>query len=226
MSTVLFVVTGATTWTLSDGTQHPTGYWAEELLTPYSMLTAAGHDVVVATPGGVVPTVDAASLAPAYSGGEDLAAVIAGIDALRHPLTLDGIDLVDYDAVFYPGGHGPMQDLASDPVSGRLLVAALDAHKPLAVVCHGAAALLAATRDDGRSAIVGRHVTGFSDLEETQGGLASAAPFLVESSLRSLGADVRVGEPWVAYVVVDGALISGQNPQSSASVAAALLAQL
>lgn len=218
MATVLFVVTGASTWTLTDGTPHPTGYWAEELLQPYRALTSAGHTVVVATPAGVVPTVDQASLAPEYTGGADVRAELDGIEALRRPLALSDVDLDSYDAVYYPGGHGPMQDLVTDPDSGALLAAALDSGRPLAVVCHGSVALLAAHRPDGTWAFAGRRITGFSDEEERQGGLAAKAPFLAESRLREAGAVVEVGDAWSDHVVVDGNLITGQNPQSSATV--------
>lgn len=226
MSTVLFVVTAARTWTLTDGTEHPTGYWAEELLTPYTLLTEAGHTVTFATPGGVAPVADEGSLAPEANDGKDLRPGLAAISGLATPLALEDVSLGDYDAVYYPGGHGPMQDLASDPVSGRLLVAALDGGVLVAVVCHGAAALLAAVREDGTSPVAGRRLTGFSDDEERQAGLADRAPFLLETSLRDLGADVVVDTPWSDHVVVDGHLVTGQNPQSSASAAKALLEHL
>src|SRR6478735_10599494 len=109
MTKVLFVVTGADHWTLSDGTKHPTGFWAEELVAPYRAFTDAGHEVVVATPGGVVPVVDQGSLAPDVNGGQEGAdAVAAGLEAfeeLRRPVALEDVDLDAYDAVFYPGGH-------------------------------------------------------------------------------------------------------------------------
>lgn len=218
MSTVLFVVTGASSWTLADQTQHPTGFWAEELLEPYRALTGAGHTVVIATPDGVVPRVDEASLAPDYTSGRDVRPELAAIDALRHPVRLEDIDSSAYAAVYYPGGHGPMEDLAHDATSGRILVEVLDSGRPVAVVRHGAAALLAARRDDGSWAFTGRRLTGFSDEEERQGGLAAKAPFLLESRLRETGATVEIGAPWSDFVVVDSNLISGQNPQSSASV--------
>jgi putative intracellular protease/amidase len=226
MATVLFVVTGASTWTLTDGTAHPTGYWAEELLQPYRALTAAGHTVVVATPGGVVPPVDAASLAPEYTGGVDVVVELDAIEALQRPLVLADVEVDDYDAVYYPGGHGPMQDLVTDADSGALLVAALDSGRPLAVVCHGSIALLAARRTDGSWAFAGRRVTGFTDEEERQGGLAANAPFLAETRLREAGAAVENGEPWSDHVVVDGNLITGQNPQSSATVGQLLVEAL
>ncbi len=218
MSTVLFAITGARTWTLNDGTEHATGYWAEEVLAPYRALVAAGHDVVVATPGAVVPVVDEASLAPDYTGGVDVRPELTAIDALTHPIDLAGVDATAFGAVYYPGGHGPMQDLATDRPSGKVLISALDAGLPLAVVCHGAAALLSADRADGTWAFAGRRFTAFSDEEERQGGLADKAPFLLESSLRERGGDVEVGDAWGDHVVVDGNLISGQNPQSSESV--------
>lgn len=220
MSTVLFVVTGARTWTLSDGTAHPTGYWAEELLTPHRLLTEAGHDVVFATPGGVAPVVDAGSLA---DGDTD---AIAALEGLETPLPLADIDPAGYDAVYYPGGHGPMQDLATDAHSAALIAATLEAGRPLAAVCHGLAALLPARTAAGEPVVAGRRITGFSDEEERLGGLADRAPFLLESSLRDLGADVVVSEPWSDHTVVDGLLITGQNPQSSASAARALVAAL
>ncbi|WP_406196222.1 type 1 glutamine amidotransferase domain-containing protein [Kitasatospora sp. NBC_01560] len=230
MSKILFVVTGATTWTLADGTEHPTGYWAEEAVAPYEAFRAAGHDVTVATPGGVIPTVDQGSLAPEVNGGpEGAERIVAGLKAfteLTHPVELAGVDLADYDAVFYPGGHGPMEDLAVDAVSGRLLVETLDSGKPLAVVCHGPAALLAATREDGSNAFAGYRLTGFTDAEERQAGLADKAKWLLQSRLVEAGADFREGEPWAPHVEVDRNLVTGQNPASSVPLAAELLRRL
>ena len=220
MSTILFVVTGARAWTLTDGTEHPTGYWAEELLTPYRLLTEAGHHVVFATPGGVAPAVDAGSL----QDGD--AEAIAALAELHTPLVLADVDAEQYDAVYYPGGHGPMQDLASDAASGALIAATVDAGRPLAAVCHGLAALLAARIADGTPLVAGRSITAFTDEEERLGGLADRAPFLLESALRAQGADVSVAAPWSDHVVVDSGLITGQNPQSSGSAARALLTAL
>lgn len=220
MSSVLFVVTAARTWTLSDGTEHPTGYWAEELLTPYRLLTAAGHDVAFATPGGVTPVADAVSLA---DGDAEAIAEIAG---LAGPLVLADVDPAEYAAVYYPGGHGPMQDLAVDADSAALIAATIAGGRPLAAVCHGLAALLPARTAAGEPVVAGRRITGFSDEEERIGGLADRAPFLLETSLRSHGADIVVTDPWSDHTVVDGLLITGQNPQSSASAARALVAAL
>lgn len=220
MSTVLFVVTGARTWTLADGTAHPTGFWAEELLTPYRLLTAAGHSVAFATPGGVTPVADVASL------GEGDVDALAAIPGLSSPLVLADVEPAAYDAVYYPGGHGPMQDLATDAASAALITATVAGGRPLAAVCHGLAALLPARTAEGRPIVAGRRITGFSDEEERLGGLADRAPFLLETSLRELGADVDVAQPWSDHTVVDGLLITGQNPQSSASAAEALVSAL
>ena len=230
MSKILFVMTGADHWTLADGTKHPTGFWAEEAVAPYEAFTAAGHEVVVATPGGVVPTVDRGSLAPEVNGGQEgadkVAAILDSLAELRHPITLEDVDLDDYAAVFYPGGHGPMEDLAVDATSGRILVDALDSGKPLAVVCHGPAALLAATRADGTNAFAGYKVAAFTNAEETQAGLADKAKWLLETRLVEAGVDVQVGEPWVPNIVVDRNLVTGQNPSSSAPLAAEVLEKL
>lgn len=177
MTAVLFVVTGADHWTLADGTLHPTGYWAEELATPHRLLREAGFEVTIATPGGVAPTVDAVSLAAESTGGKEqsdaIAAYLTAIRAdLEHPVRLEEVDLDAYAAVLYPGGHGPMEDLAVDDGSGRLLTAALDSGKPLAVLCHAPAALLAARREDGSWPFAGFRMTGFTNTEET----AAASP--------------------------------------------------
>lgn len=183
MANILFVLTGADHWTLADGTEHPTGYWAEEFTAPYAAFTGAGHTVTVATPDGVIAAVDQASLAPEVNGGADGAAavaeIIAGATPLRSPLALDKVDLADYDAVFYPGGHGPMQDLAVDHVSGTLLNDALASGKPLGVVCHAPAALLA-TAESGSSPFAGYRLTAFSNAEETQAGFADKAKWLLQ----------------------------------------------
>ncbi|MGW8761104.1 type 1 glutamine amidotransferase domain-containing protein [Streptomyces sp. NPDC055815] len=230
MSKILFVMTGADHWTLADGTKHPTGFWAEEAVAPYQAFKAAGHEVVVATPGGVVPTVDAGSLAPEANGGQEaadeIASALASIDEIRKPVKLEDVHLAGYDAVFYPGGHGPMEDLAVNATSGKLLTEALRSGKPLGVVCHGPAALLAATDTDGANAFAGRKVAAFTNAEETLAGLADRAKWLLETRLVEAGVDVQVAEPWAPHVVVDGNLVTGQNPSSSAPLAAELLKKL
>ncbi|MGW0873432.1 type 1 glutamine amidotransferase domain-containing protein [Streptomyces sp. NPDC002740] len=230
MAKILFVLTGADHWTLADGTLHPTGFWAEEAAAPYEAFRAAGHEVVVATPGGVVPTVDRGSLAAAVNGGQEAADRVAGVlDAmteLRRPVRLEDVDLDEYAAVFYPGGHGPMEDLAVDAVSGRILVDALRSGRPLGVVCHGPAALLAAVTEDGSNAFAGYRVAAFTNAEEFQAGLGERAKWLLQDRLTEAGVEVRVGEPWAPHVVVDRNLVTGQNPASSAPLAAELLKHL
>ncbi|SNX56493.1 putative intracellular protease/amidase [Streptomyces sp. TLI_55] len=230
MSKILFVMTGADHWTLADGTLHPTGFWAEEAVAPYQAFKAAGHEIVVATPGGVVPTVDKGSLAPAFNGGQEgadrTAAALAAMTELQHPVKLTDVDLDDYAAVFYPGGHGPMEDLAVDADSGKLLTRALESGKPLGVVCHAPAALLAAVKDDGTNTFAGYRVAAFTNDEEIQGGLADKAKWLLQDRLTEAGVDVQVGQPWAPKVVVDRNLVTGQNPASSAPLADELLKKL
>lgn len=224
MPSVLFVLTGADHWTLDDGTAHPSGFWAEELTAPYQVFTEAGYAITLATPGGVTPTVDAGSLTAQANGGQERAdAVAAALDALapevRAPARLEDVDPARYDAVFYPGGHGPMEDLATDDASGRLLTAALDAGVRLGLLCHGPAALLAARREDGGSPFAGYRMTGFSNAEETIGGLADRASWLLEDRLNALGADYAAAEPFTPHTVTDRTLHTGQNPASSEQLA-------
>ena len=230
MAKILFVVTGATHWTLADGTDHPTGFWAEEALAPYEAFTAAGHSITVATPGAVVPTVDQYSLTPDVNGGPENAERIAkGLDSfteLAHPITIEDVTLADYDAVFYPGGHGPMQDLAHDEHSARLLQQTLESGKPLGVVCHGAAALLAVRNPDDSWPFAGYRLTGFSRAEETLTGLADKAQWVLQDRLVADGALFEETAAWTPHVVVDRNLITGQNPASAAPVAAAMLKAL
>lgn len=231
MPSVLFVLTGADHWTLKDGTAHPTGFWAEELAAPHRVFTQAGFDISFATPGGVAPTVDTASLAADANGGQDqadaVAAYLAAIDeTLRIPARLEDVIPSSYDVIFYPGGHGPMEDLAVNEDSGQLLTAALDSGTRLGVVCHAPAALLTARRDDGSWPFAGYRLTGFSNAEEEIAGFADQAPWLLENRLVELGADYRSGEPYAPYTVTDRNLYTGQNPASAEALARELVAAL
>jgi putative intracellular protease/amidase/uncharacterized protein (DUF2267 family) len=224
MPALLVVLTGADHWTLNDGTAHPTGFWAEELLAPMGIFDEAGVDVTIATPGGARPTVDEASLSPDMVGGEEEASRLRGelgalADRLESPAALETVSPADYDGVFIPGGHGPMEDLADSPELGRLLVTMLDADKVVASVCHGPAALLSAVRDSGGWAFAGRTLAGFTNDEEGQAGLAERAPWLLEDRLREAGGSLSAGPAWQPYSVVDGNVVTGQNPASSAEVA-------
>jgi putative intracellular protease/amidase len=226
---ILFVVTGARHWTLADGSEHPTGYWAEELVAPYKTFTEAGYEVEFATPGGVTPVVDKASLAPDVNGGQEqadaIAATIEGIAGLSSPLKLEDVRLADYTSVFYPGGHGPMEDLAVNADSARLLVETLRSGRPLGIVCHAPAALLA-TEADGASPFAGYRLTGFTNAEEQQAGLAEKAKWLLQDRLVTLGAEFDEGEPWQPHTVVDRNLYTGQNPASSAPLSRQILEAL
>ena len=222
MAKVLFVVTGASYWTLADGTRHPTGYWAEEFAAPYSELTKAGHQVVVATPGGVVPHVDVMSLRPAMAGSAEIALeleeILRSAEELRHPIELADARVEDYDAVYYPGGHGPMEDLWEDADSGRLLIAALASGKPLAIVCHAPVAMMA-TRRNGASPFAGYRVTAFTNDEEDGVGLRAKARWTAEDELVKMGVDFQRGEMWKPYTLVDRNLYTGQNPASAGPLA-------
>ncbi|MEU1538834.1 type 1 glutamine amidotransferase domain-containing protein [Actinacidiphila glaucinigra] len=220
MAKVLFIVSGATYWVLKDGTRYATGYWAEEFASPYKLLTDAGHDVVVATPGGVTPNVDMMSLRPSMAGGEDgaleLERIIRSAEVMRRPLKLSDVRLEDYDGVYLPGGHGPMSDLAFDADAGRLLTAQLASGNPLFIVCHAPAAILA-TRIHGVSPFKGYRVTAFSNEEEEAVGLAPLATWLLETELKEqVQVDYSRGPIWEPYMVEDRNLVTGQNPHSAA----------
>ncbi|WP_069174502.1 type 1 glutamine amidotransferase domain-containing protein [Streptomyces griseus] len=231
MPSVLFVLTGADHWTLKDGTAHPTGFWAEELAAPHRVFAQAGFDITIATPGGVAPTVDASSLAAEVNGGQEqadaVASYLASIDeTLRIPARLEDTVPTSYDVVFYPGGHGPMEDLAVNEASGRLLTSALDSGIQVGVLCHAPAALLPARREDGSWPFADYRMTGFSNVEETQAGLADKAPWLLEDRLTELGARYSAGEAWGPHTVHDRNLHTGQNPASSEQLAREILEAL
>ncbi|MFF4180779.1 type 1 glutamine amidotransferase domain-containing protein [Streptomyces sp. NPDC001750] len=223
MAKILCVLTGASYWTLKDGHRHPTGYWAEEFVAPYKVFTDAGYQVTVATPGGVVPVVDTMSLEPRMAGGEENAlqeeAVIESADELRHPISLTEVRLEDYAAVYYPGGHGPMEDLPVDPDSGALLRKALASGNPLGIVCHAPAALLATRDANGETPFANYRLTGFCNEEEAGVGLADKAKWLLEDELKKLPTQYSRGPAWEPYTVVDRNLFTGQNPASSGPLA-------
>jgi putative intracellular protease/amidase len=230
MSSILLVLTAATHWTLNDGSRHPTGFWAEEFVAAHREFAKAGATVAIATPGGSIPVADELSLSPQMNGGDlaklaDLRAYLAeNRPALTTPLVLEDVDPSAYDAIFLPGGHGPMEDLARNEAVGQLLIAMLDGPATVVgTVCHGPASFIAARRPDGAWAFEGRHMTAFADEEETQAGLASKAPWLLETRLRELGAKVDAGPAWASHVVVDGNLVTGQNPGSTTDTAKQLL---
>jgi putative intracellular protease/amidase len=229
MTSVLIVVSAADHWTLNDGSAHPTGYWAEELAEPHRIFASAGWDITIATPGGVAPTVDRLSLGLAGGLPTKTRAVADYLrqhdSALAHPKALADIDPDDYDVVFYPGGHGPMEDLAVDADSGRILTAIMESGRPLALLCHAPAATLAARRDDGTWPFEGYRMTGLSNAEERLNRFARKAKWLLQDRLVESGAIYRKGRlPLRPYLVVDRNLYTGQNPASSAMLAHKLVA--
>jgi putative intracellular protease/amidase len=232
MTDTLIVLTGARTWTLKDGTAHPTGFWVEEFAEPHRIFTEAGHRITIATPGGVTPVGDELSLAPAMNGGDEAlvaelrAYLEASQEVLAAAVPLSSIDPADYDVVFIPGGHGPMEDLSTDPDIARILEAMLDdPSKVVASLCHGPASFVTATRN-GKWLFDGRTLTAFLDEEEAQAGFAARAPWLLEARLRQQGAKFVAAPSWQSHVVVDGNLVTGQNPASAAAAARAVLDQV
>lgn len=231
MTSVLFAVSAADGWTQKDGSVHPTGYWAEELAVPHRLFNEAGWDITVATPNAVAPTLDVMSLGEGAGDPaelQDIRSYLESIkDELDNPKALADVNEEDYDLVFYPGGHGPMEDLAVDAVSGALLKRRLASGTPLALLCHAPAALLTAKNDDGTNAFAGKNVTGFSNSEEESSGLAENAKWLLEDELVDAGVKYgKAAEDWSSHVVVDGNLYTGQNPQSSADLAERILENL
>lgn len=228
MANVLMILSAAEHWTLEDGSAHPTGFWAEEFVAPYEVFTDAGWSVTVATPGGRLPTVDRASLAEGAGDPATLDEVKAALErlapVLEAPVDLASVDHDQFDVVFYPGGHGPLEDLAVDRTSGAILAARVSSGKPVALLCHAPAAVLAASESPATSPFAGYRMTGFSNVEEEQVGLAENAPWLLEDKLVELGADYsKAAEPWGSHVVVDRGVYTGQNPQSSADLARRLV---
>jgi aldehyde dehydrogenase (NAD+) len=228
MTSVLFVVSAADHWTLNDGTKHPTGFWAEELAEPHRLFTEAGYSITIATPNGVAPTVDQGSLSAQAAGGDDrvaeLTAYLESLTALKSPASIADVTVADYDVVFYPGGHGPMEDLAVDKVSGQIMTEALESGRILGVLCHAPAAMLAAEAADGTWPFLGYRMTGFTDAEEALGGLAQKAPWLVQARVTELGAAFVEGASFGDHIEIDRNLYTGQNPASSASLAQAIIA--
>jgi putative intracellular protease/amidase len=146
MAKILFLITAADHWTLADGHRQPAGFWAEEALGPYAVFKEAGHEIAAATPGGVPPTADALSLTPEFNGGEEgaerMRAALREATELASPMRIEDVRVDDYDAVFVPGGWGPMEDLSDNAETGRLLTEWLASGKAVSLVCHGPAALL------------------------------------------------------------------------------------
>ncbi|OPC76919.1 type 1 glutamine amidotransferase domain-containing protein [Embleya scabrispora] len=231
MTKVLFVVSAADRWTLRDGVVHPSGFWGEELAMPHKIFSAAGWETTIATPGGKPPTLDRLSMSWTAGLPGKLREVRRYLDtiktALDNPRSLDDVDSDAFDVVFYPGGHGPMEDLAVDPVSGALLTRALASGKPLALLCHAPAAAFAAHNADGSWPFAGYRMTGLSNVEEKFNSFGRKAKWLLEDRLRAGGAHYTKSRlPLRPFVVVDRNLYTGQNPASSEQLAQRLVADV
>jgi putative intracellular protease/amidase len=209
-------------------TGRKTGFWLEEFAAPYFTFKGAGAEIVLASPKGGQPPLDPKSKEPNMQ--TDLTHRFeADADAkarLAATVRLDSVKAEDFDTVFYPGGHGPMWDLAEDQNSVKLIETMFQAGKPVALVCHAPGALRHAKTPDGKPLVQGKRVTGFTNTEEEAVGLTKVVPFLVEDELKAKGGIFSKAADWQPYVLTDGLLITGQNPASSGPAAKALIETL
>ena len=198
-----------------------TGFWLEELAVPYYVFKDAGAEITLASPKGGQPPLDPSSDAPDAQTDATLRFRVdtAAGAALASTHQLAEVKVSDYDAIFYPGGHGPLWDLVNDAHSIALIEGALATDKVVGLVCHGPGVLKNAHAPDGSPLVRGRRVAGFTNGEEAAVGLTDVVPFLVENMLKTSGGDYSKGPDSAAYAVADGLLITGQNPASSADVA-------
>ncbi|MDY0994176.1 type 1 glutamine amidotransferase domain-containing protein [Pantoea agglomerans] len=205
-----------------------TGFWLEELAAPYYAFLDAGAEITLASPKGGQPPLDPKSDEPDSQTDETrrFHADYAAQAVLASTVKLDTVDQAAFDAVFYPGGHGPLWDLANDKHSISLIEQTLQAGKPVALVCHAPGVLRDVKNADGTPLVKGKKVTGFTNSEEEGVGLTDVVPFLVEDVLKQNGGLYSRGDDWQSYTVQDGLLITGQNPGSSAETAKVLLASL
>ncbi|HEX8544311.1 MAG TPA: type 1 glutamine amidotransferase domain-containing protein [Pseudomonas sp.] len=205
-----------------------TGFWLEEFAAPYFIFKDAGAQLTLASPKGGQPPLDPKSDEPEAQteATERFRKDPNAQAALSTTLLLQDVKASDFDAVFYPGGHGPLWDLAEDPHSIALIEAFQTAGKPVAAVCHAPGVLRHVKGADGQPLVKGKRVTGFTNTEEDAVGLTDVVPFLVEDMLKANGGDYSKAGDWASYVVEDGLLITGQNPSSSEATAQALLQRL
>lgn len=205
-----------------------TGFWLEEFAAPYYVFRDASAEITIASPKGGQPPLDpksdeADAQTPAterFKSDTDAQA------ALANTVVLSDIDISDFDAVFYPGGHGPLWDLAEDAGSINIIEDAIKAGKPVAAVCHAPGVLKNVKGADGKAIVAGKKVTGFANSEEEAVGLTDIVPFLVEDMLKANGGIYAKGDDWSEFVLEDGLLITGQNPASSEKAAQMLLSKL
>ena len=206
-------------------TGRKTGFWLEELAAPYYAFKDAGAEVVLASPKGGRPPLDPKSNEPEHQTDftRRFEADAQAMQLLGATVRLGGVSHDGYDTVFYPGGHGPLWDLADDKNSIKLIESFLISGKPVALVCHAPGVLRRAKKPNGRPLVEGQRVTGFTNSEEDAMGLNNVVPFLVEDALKAKGAFFSNAADWAPYVVIDGSLITGQNPASSGAAARLLM---
>jgi Putative intracellular protease/amidase len=209
-------------------TGRKTGFWLEELAAPYYTFKDAGAEIVLASPKGGQPPLDPKSNEPSFQTDvtRRFEADAAANAQLANTVRLDSVSQADFDTVFYPGGHGPLWDLAEDPASIVLIESFIEANKPVALVCHAPGVLRHVKAANGKPLVDGKQVTGFTNTEEEAVGLTKVVPFLVEDELKAKGGIYSKGADWGSYVVEDGLLITGQNPASSSEAAAQLIKRL
>ena len=205
-----------------------TGFWLEELAAPYYVFKEAVADITLASPNGGQPPLDPASNKPDAQTDDThrFEADVAAMEQLANTVRLDSVRQDDFDAVFYPGGHGPMWDLTNDQNSIHLIESFLAANKPVALVCHAPGVLQHVKTADGRPLVEGKRVTGFTNTEEAAVGLTDIVPYLVEDVLTGQGGEFQKTEDWGVLVVTDGLLTTGQNPSSSSATALKLIDEL
>lgn len=206
-------------------TGEKTGFWLEELAAPYYAFIDAGAQLTLASPNGGQPPLDPKSNEPDFQTDAPRRFEIDSVatHALANTLKLSDLNGAEFDAVFYPGGHGPLWDLAEDAASIALIERSIAAGKPVAAVCHAPAVLRHVKGSDGQPLVAGKAVTGFSNSEEEAVGLTQVVPFLVEDMLKAQGGHYSKTADWQVHVITDGLLITGQNPASSEATAHALL---
>lgn len=206
-------------------TGQKTGFWLEEFASPYYELIDNGSQVTLSSPKGGQPPLDPKSDEPDFqtAATERFKNDLAAQKELANTVKLSDVNSTDFDAVFYPGGHGPLWDLTNDQDSIRLIGEFTEAGKPVAAVCHAPGVFKYVKRNDGQPLVKNKTVTGFTNTEEEAVELTDVVPYLVEEMLSEAGADFQRGEDWSSFVVRDGNLITGQNPASSEGVAVELL---
>lgn len=215
---VLIVLTNTA---VVPGSNRRTGVWASEYTEPFEVFRRAGYEVVVASPAGGPSPVD-----PRSGSDEQVKRLPEAWQAMQSTKRLSDLRADDYVAVFLAGGHGTMWDFADSPDLARIVAATFERDRPLGAVCHGPAGLLGARKADGTPWVAGRRVNGFTNAEEAAAGMTRVVPYLLEDRLRAAGGRFENAGVFARHVVVDGNLITGQNPASSIAVAEAMMAQL